>query len=406
MSNPWSTTTRVIVIVLVIVLMGLVLYEMRPLLNSLIIAGLIAYILNLFVRYIEKKTRITRGWAVHLVFIFFILILIAAPGTLVPIAVSQSQVVSEEVLMLRDQIEEIISEPIVVLGISLPVDQLLEDITSVTTDFEVSVEGALSVIESTSLGLLRVVIVIVVSYYLLKDWQKLRRWFINFLPDTGRYDADRLMVDIDVLWRAYMQGTLALMIIMAIVFIIIGLIIGLPGAIFVGIFGGIFSMIPEIGPWIAGGLAVIVAYFGGSNHLPLSNFWFAVLVAAIFAVVAQIKSIWLRPQVMGRFMHMNTGIVFLAILAAAWLQGILGALIILPILATIGVIGRYVRAKLLNIDPWALSAEEELATTPPATAAEMSVQEGDEPDPGGPPPDSSPGESDQLGAENPESAST
>ena len=120
----------------------------------------------------------------------------------------------------------------------------------------------------------------------------------------------------------------------------------------IGIFSGIVSMIPELGPWIAGGLAVIVAYIGGSSHLPLSNFWFAVLVAVIFTIVAQIKSIWLRPQVMGRFMHMNTGLVFLAILAAVLLQGVLGALIVLPILATIGVFGRYVWAKVLQIDPW------------------------------------------------------
>jgi len=362
MSKPWSTTTRVIVIVLTIVLTGLLIYQMRPLLSALIISGLIAYILNLFARFIQNRTRLTRGWAVHLVYILFILLLIAAPGTLVPVAVSQSQVVTEEFQMVREQVEGILSEPVTIFGQTVPVNELLEEITTAVTEFEVSVEGALSVIETTSVGLLQVVIIIVVSYYLLKDWRKLRKWIVDLLPESGRYDADRLMVEIDGLWRAYTQGTLALMVIMAIIFIIIGFAIGLPGAIFVGIFGGIFSMIPEIGPWIAGGLAVIVAYFGGSNHLPLSNFWFAVLVAAIFAVVAQIKSIWLRPQVMGRFMHMNTGVVFFAILAAALLQGILGALIILPLLATIGVIGRYVRAKLLNIDPWQIEAVAEEIT--------------------------------------------
>ena len=375
MSKPWSTTTRVIVSVLTLILTGLLIYQMRPLLSALIIAGLIAYILNLFVRFIENRTRLSRGWAVHLVFILFILLLIAAPGTLVPIAVSQSQVVTEEFEMVREQVEQILAEPVTVFGQTIPVDELLQDVTSAVTDFEVSVEGALSVIETTSVGLLQVVIIIVVSYYILKDWRKLKKWIIDLLPESGRYDAKRLMVDIDALWRAYTQGTLALMVIMAIIFIIIGLAIGLPGAIFVGIFGGIFSMIPEIGPWIAGGLAVIVAYFGGSNHLPLSNFWFAVLVAVIFTIVAQIKSIWLRPQVMGRFMRMNTGVVFFAILAAALLQGILGALIILPILATIGVIGRYVRAKLLNIDPWEQPAvDEEIAAE---EVAQTAVETGD-----------------------------
>ncbi len=369
-SKPWSTTTRVIVIVILIGLTILFIYEMRPLLSSLIIASLVAYTLNLFVRYLGNRTNLSRGFAVHLVYIAFILLIIAAPGTLVPLVVAQSETLAEEWLLIREQIDQVAPVPVEVAGITIPLDQFWEDAISMSTDIDLTFGGALSVIETTSVGLLRVVVIIVVSYYVLKDWQNLRRWLINILPESGRGDADKLLADIDGLWRAYMQGTLALMIIMAVVFIIIGFAIGLEGAVAVGIFAGIVSMIPEIGPFIAGGVAVIVAYIGGSSHLPLSNFWFAVLVAGIFAVVAQIKSIWLRPQVMGRFMHMNTGLVFLAILAAALLQGILGALIVLPILATIGVLGRYVRAKLLNIDPWAeLANEESLKEEFPDTSA-------------------------------------
>ena len=111
-------------------------------------------------------------------------------------------------------------------------------------------------------------------------------------------------------------------------------------------------MVPEVGPFASGILAVLVALFEGSNFLPIPNFWFAVIVASIYMIVMQVKSIWLRPKVMGRFMHMNTGLVFLAIIAAVILEGVLGALIVLPILASVGVIGRYVRARMLNLDPW------------------------------------------------------
>ena len=107
-----------------------------------------------------------------------------------------------------------------------------------------------------------------------------------------------------------------------------------------------------MGPWIAGVIAVAIAFFAGSNHLPVSNIWFAIIVGVIYLVLTQVKSIWLRPQVMGRFMRMNTGVVFLAIIAAVMLQGILAALVILPLLASVGVLGKYARAKLLNLDPW------------------------------------------------------
>lgn len=352
MTTKWNTSTRIVVLVLILIILGLLAYEVKPLITPLIIAGLVAYTLNLAVRFISNRTKINRKWIVNIVYFIFIAILIATPGTLVPVAVRQINTLSIQLERASRQLEILMSNPVNLAGLTIPVDQLWEDLTSMTTDFGSAFGGALVVLETTSVNFLRLLIIIVVSYYLLMDWQGLRDWLINIIPESGREDARRLLGEVDQIWRAYMQGTLALMLIMGILFIIIGLAIGLPGAVAIGLLTGFLSMIPELGPWISGIIAVAIAYFAGSNHLPISNFWFAVLVAGIYLVITQVKSIWLRPQVMGRYMRMNTGVVFLAILAAAMLQGILAALVILPILATAGVIGRYVRARLLHLEPW------------------------------------------------------
>jgi predicted PurR-regulated permease PerM len=357
-----------------LVLVAILAYEMRPLIAPLILAGLLAYTLNLAVRFLNRQTPLSRKWAVNLVYFVLVAIIIATPSTLVPIVVSQWQTLSAQLQAAGQQIQEFIESPLVIAGREFPLDQLFTDLTTMTTDFGSAFEGALAVVETTSLNLLRLVIIIVVGYYLLMDWHGLKRWLLGLLPEVERDDASRLVSEIDGVWRAYMQGTLALMLIMAIVFIVVGFAIGLPGAVAVGIITGILSMIPEIGPWIAGAIAVLIAYFAGSNHLPISNVWFAVIVAGIYLVMTQVKSIWLRPQVMRRFMHMNTGLVFLAIIAAALLQGILAALIVLPILATIGLTGRYVRARLLNLDPWPEDAKsfapDESAPAPTAVDPE------------------------------------
>ncbi|MCA9944666.1 MAG: hypothetical protein KC449_14350, partial [Anaerolineales bacterium] len=57
-----------------------------------------------------------------------------------------------------------------------------------------------------------------------------------------------------------------------------------------------------------------------------------------------------------RFLHMNTGLVFVAIIGAALISGVLAALIILPLIITAGQIGHYLRSKLLHLDPWPAAA--------------------------------------------------
>jgi predicted PurR-regulated permease PerM len=363
MSRSWSTTTRILVIAVSLVLIGFLIYESQPLFGPLVIAGLLAYTLNLVVRVIERRSPLNRKWSVNLIYFLFIALMIAAPGTLVPVTVRQAEAISRELLQISEQIEAFLAEPLLVFGQTVPLDQILSELTNLTTDFGPAFEGAIAVVETTSVNVLRLIIIIVVSYYLLMDWQGLRKWLLGILEEDWRADADRLLTEIDRVWRAYMQGTLALMLIMGILFIVIGLAIGLPGAVAVGLLTGFLSMIPEVGPWISGLVAVLIAFFAGSNHLPISNVWFAIIVAAIYVVVTQVKAIWLRPQVMGRFMHMNTGLVFLAIIAAVMLQGILAALIVLPILASLGVLGRYTRARLLNLDPWPAELEEDPAVS-------------------------------------------
>lgn len=350
--RQWSTTTRAAVIFIILALFGIFLFEVRPLISPLILAGLLAYTLNLAVRYVMRRTPLSRKWAVNLIYFLLIAIIIATPSTLVPILVSQWQTLIEQLQTVSQQLQEFIASPLVIAGLELPLQQIFDELTAVTTDFGSAFEGALAVVETTSLNLIRLVIIIVTGYYLLMDWQGLQQWLLALFPDSERSDASRVLDEVDRVWRAYMQGTLALGLIMAILFIFVGYAIGLPGAVAVGIATGVLSLIPEIGPWIAGAIAVLIAYFAGSNHLQISNFWFAVLVAGIYLVVMQVKSIWVRPRVMRRFMHMNTGLVFVAIIAAALLQGILAALVVLPVLATVGIIGRYIRARLLNLDPW------------------------------------------------------
>ncbi|MFZ0546612.1 MAG: AI-2E family transporter [Candidatus Promineifilaceae bacterium] len=371
MNREWSTSTRVVVVIVSIILLAALLYAFQPLIKSLVVAGLLAYGLNLIVIPVAAHTRLSRKAAVNLVYFFLVILLIATPGTLIPIAVNQAETVSAELALVENNIREFLLDPVSIFGREILLNDIVANFFNPDGGGLIAdPESALTVLETTSISLVRLLVIFVTTYYLLMDYKGLLSWLVNISTQSARDDIRRLMREIDQIWRAYIRGTLALMLIMGIVFIIIGLAIGLPGAVGIGVVTGLLSMVPEIGPFAAGVLAVLVALFEGSNHLPIPNFWFALIVAGTYFVMMQFKSIWLRPHVMGRFMHMNTGLVFLAIIAAVVLEGILGALLVLPILASVGLLGRYIRARMLNLDPW--SAES--AIIPPKPEPETVVE--------------------------------
>ena len=352
MKSTWTSTTKIVVVSVFLILLGLFIYAIRPLIGPIIVAALLAYSLFPLVERLENHPRISHKGAVLLVYLPFLILLFATPGTVVPLLARQIRTLTNEVVLVFNSIEEWLAQPVTFLGQTISQEQLAAFVSSATESFTPAAEDAIQVLEATSTSLIWLVVILVTTYYLLADWNRLRSWFIHIFPESEQVDMVQLLHEIDTSWRSYLRGTLMLMFMMGVFFIVVGLSIGLPGAVAIGLLTGLLSMIPEIGPTIAGTLASLVAFFLGSNFLPISNFWFALLVAGIYIVVMQLKSFWLRPLVMGRFMHMNTGLVFVAIIGSALIFGVLAALIILPVVASAGQIGHYIRCKLLDIDPY------------------------------------------------------
>ena len=300
----------------------------------------------------------THKWIVPLVYFSGLTILVIIPGLLAPTAMRQAQGLSDDLTLVTQQLIISLDQPVIFLNQSFHPGQLLADLVSSTDEALTPVaENALTIIESTSLGVVWLLVILVGGYYFLLDWEHLRDWLIRLAPATSQEDFRRILKEVDTIWRAYLYGTFILMIAVGVVFTIAWTAIGLPGAVAQGVLMGVLTVIPDVGPALAAIIAVLVAFFQGSNFLEMSNISFAVLVFTIYMVLIQIKAIWIRPRIMGRFLRMNEGVIFIAIIGATVLWGILGALLIVPVLATLGVIGRYMRAKLLHLDPWPLPSE-------------------------------------------------
>jgi predicted PurR-regulated permease PerM len=353
MNDRWSLPTRYFVVTLLVILILLFLFYIRDLLRPIIIAGFIAYLISPIVGFVSQKTRWSRKVSGNVVYFVTLALIIGLISSFIPMLINQANAIGEAFTMVTIQVQPYLQKPLAWGPFTLNLDVIIPTIQGFITQAGTPVlEDALHLVESTSRNAVYILLVVVVTYYFMTDWANIREWLINFAPENSRHDTRRLYWSIRSVWMHYLRGQIVLMLIVGIVFTIIYLLIGLPGAILIGVLIGLLTLIPEVGPFIGTVVAVIVALLEGSTYLPISNILFALLVAAIYGVLIAIKNVWLRPFVMGRSVQMHEGLVFVAILGAVIYEGVLGALIIVPVIASIGVLGRYIRARMLGLPPF------------------------------------------------------
>lgn len=342
--KTWNAFTRYFAFVLLVLAAVALAWWLRPLVRSLVVAVLIAYVMYPLVRGVERYLRLSRTAAANLVYFLTLLLVLGLPSILIPLFFEELQNVANDLVTLFLRLRSEAMRVVVIAGIPIYPGRFLPDLSQMMNRaLENFAAHVLELVESTSRGLAWLLVTLVAVYYLLHDSARLHRWIIQQVHPAYRDDVERLYREIGKVWAAYLDGQLKLMLIVGVVFTLVWLVIGLPGAVILGFLTGLFSLIPEIGPLAATLLAVGVALIEGSTYLPIPNIWFAVLVVLIYVVLINFKNIWLRPRVLGHSLNMHHGVVFVAVLTAAVLEGVLGALIVLPLLASADVLWRYLR---------------------------------------------------------------
>jgi predicted PurR-regulated permease PerM len=110
------------------------------------------------------------------------------------------------------------------------------------------------------------------------------------------------------------------------------MIIGAPYALTLALLSGVLEIIPTIGPLISGTIAVLVTL--GSSPIK------ALFVALLYIIVQQLENSLIVPKVMQKAVGLSPVVIILAILTGAKLMGVVGAVIAVPIAASISVIIR------------------------------------------------------------------
>src|SRR5215216_1979328 len=351
--SQWSLSFRYVMGVLFFAaLIGFIFYA-HDAVKNLIIAGFIAYLINPAVVYLASSTRMSRTAAVNVVYFSALILLVGVPATLTPIFYDEVQIVIQDILNLSNQLRGILSNPIHVLGLTFHLEDWGQSLFQLQNAFLTPLpEDALQLLETTSVGVLWFLVILVSVHLFLSQWPDMRDSLISYAPVQYRAELLDLYQRVRRVWIAYLRGQIVLMIIVGVVFTVAWIILGIPGALVLGVIAGLFTLVPDVGPFLAMVLAAGVALLEGSTWMPLSNFWVAGVVIIVYLVLINLKNFFLRPYIMGRSVHMNEALVFIAIVIATILKGILGALLVVPLLASAVVIGGYVQRRVLGLPPF------------------------------------------------------
>ena len=344
---------RYIVGIISFVLLVAFLIYARDAVTNLAIAAFVAYLINPAVVYLTTRTRMQRVAAVNLVYFSAVVLLIGLPATLLPIFADEAQFVIEDILNLANQLRQTLASPIRIGGLVFHLEEWGQSIFQAQNAVLSPIpERTLQLLETTSVGVLWFLVILVSVHLFLSQWPAIRDWLINLAPPPYRPEIEELYNRIRRVWMAYLRGQIVLMLIVGVLFTIAWLILGIPGAFLLGVIAGLFTLVPDVGPFLAMILAAGVALLEGSTWIPLSNFWVTGIVLIVYLVLINLKNFFLRPYIMGRSVHMNEALVFIAIIIATILKGILGALLVVPLLASVVVIGGYIQRRVLGLPPF------------------------------------------------------
>ena len=328
-----------------------------------IVAGLIALILNPAVAFLQRG-HLSRGLAVLAVYVGFFLAL-AGIGLLVANPISnQVRTFSNNLPHLVNEANERIAtlqEELNEHGVHL---HLVKQGKTALQTFQDKVAKSAGKLASFGGGLLTetagaifdLVLVFVLSVYMLLYGERIGKLARQVMPDSDGTRADDYPHLVQRAVSRYVGGQLLFSLVMGISTGISLYVFGLLGifpdgekyAIAFAVFYGVMELVPYIGPILGAAPPMVVALFTN----PISAVW----VAILFVALQQLEGHVVAPQVFGHTLRINPVLVIFALLLGLHVDGIIGALVALPILSIVRETVVYLNRH-LTLESWDSSRE-------------------------------------------------
>jgi predicted PurR-regulated permease PerM len=317
-------------------------YLISPILLPFVTGMAIAYILDpladrLVARGISRTTAtlVTSGT-------FFLCILMVLIGPL-PMLVNQVISLAGELphylSTLRDSAEPYMAQ----LSSQLASDEntAFQNLSSgLSENLKGVISGVLAGLLQSGMAILNflalLVITPLVTFYLLRDWDVIMEQLDALLPRRYAPVIREQLATIDRTLAAFVRGQTNVILVLIVFYAVALSLAGLKYALIVAVLSGVLIIIPYIGTFVSGVLAVGIAWFQTD-----SSGTQVAAVAVIFVVGQIMEGYILTPRLVGRSVGLNPLWIIFGMLAGGTIMGFVGMLLAVPLTAVCGVLIRF-----------------------------------------------------------------
>jgi predicted PurR-regulated permease PerM len=195
------------------------------------------------------------------------------------------------------------------------------------------------------------VIVIVVCIWLLADGRSLRRRLLGSVPARPRSALAFGLDAIVVVVGGYVRAQLLMALLIGFMAALGCFGLGVPYPVVVGVVAAVFELIPIVGPFAGGAVALFLA----STVSPVLMVWTLLL----FLLIHGLEGYVLAPRIQARFVRIHPLMAFLALFAGIEVGGFLGALFAVPVASLLAVFAKTALEEWRARDPEAFAVQEQ-----------------------------------------------
>ena len=324
--------------------LGWLLYQLNPILSPFLISALIAYMGDPLVDRLERL-GLSRTGGVLSVFALFTLLLLILLLVLVPMLGRQMarlyELMPQMLHWLQESLLPWLQRHTGLQQDMLEMDKLKEMFSQnigTTTDV---LKTVLSQATTSSLALIawlgNMLLVPVVSFYLLRDWDILMARIQQLLPRDREQAVVGLARECHEVLGAFLLGQFMVMLALSVIYAAGLMLVGVELGLLIGVIAGLASIVPYMGFVVGIGIAMVAGVFQfGLDWYPLLG------IGAVFMVGQMLESMLLTPWLVGDKIGLHPVAVIFAVLAGGQLFGFTGVLLALPVAAVIMVLMRHV----------------------------------------------------------------